>query len=56
TFIAPMEGYIARMLWAAAADGALPAASCDDPWGPPLDPAERTVVMTAVRDANAARG
>ena len=24
TFIAPMEGYVRRMLWAAAADGALP--------------------------------
>ena len=32
----PMEGYVRRMLWAAAADGALPADACDDPWGPPL--------------------
>ena len=36
TFIEPMEGYIRRMLWAAAADGGLPADACDDPWGPEL--------------------
>src|SRR3712207_7603137 len=37
----PMEGYIRRMLWAAAAEGAVPPESCDDPWGPPLTPEER---------------
>ena len=41
TFIDPMEGYIRRMLWAAAADGALPPEACDDPWGPVLPDAER---------------
>ncbi|HEU5303399.1 MAG TPA: dihydrodipicolinate synthase family protein [Gemmatimonadales bacterium] len=55
TFIAPMEGYIRRMLWAAAADGALPAESCDDPWGPPLPAGERDAVERMVRDARAAR-
>lgn len=55
TFIEPMEGYIRRMLWAAAADGALPPEACDDPWGPPLEPSEREVVERAVRDARAAR-
>ena len=54
TFTAPMEGYIRRMLWAAAADGALPADACDDPWGPPLQPSERDAVVNAVRDARAA--
>jgi 4-hydroxy-tetrahydrodipicolinate synthase len=49
TFIAPMEGYVRRMLWAAAAEGALPEESCDDPWGPALDPAERARVVEAVR-------
>ncbi len=34
TFTEPMEGYVRRMLWAAAADGALPREACDDPWGP----------------------
>jgi 4-hydroxy-tetrahydrodipicolinate synthase len=55
TFIEPMEGYVRRMLWAAAADGALPAAACDDPWGPPLPTAERVVVEEVVRYARAAR-
>ena len=55
TFIDPMEGYIRRMLWAAAADGALPADACDDPWGPPLPPDQRDAVERVVRDARAAR-
>ncbi|MEO7986025.1 MAG: dihydrodipicolinate synthase family protein [Gemmatimonadales bacterium] len=44
TFVEPMGGYIRRMLWAAAADGALPAHACDDPWGPDLPLAERHAV------------
>jgi 4-hydroxy-tetrahydrodipicolinate synthase len=56
TFVAPMEGYIRRMLWALAADGVIPDDTCDDPWGPALNPAERDVVRRAVRDARAARG
>jgi 4-hydroxy-tetrahydrodipicolinate synthase len=55
TFVAPMEGYIRRMLWAAAADGALPAEACDDPWGPPLSAEERAVVERAVRDARSSQ-
>jgi 4-hydroxy-tetrahydrodipicolinate synthase len=55
TFIEPMDGYIRRMLWAAAAEGALPADACDDPWGPPLPSSEREVVERAVRDARATR-
>ena len=55
TFTEPMEGYIRRMLWAAAADGALPADACDDPWGPELPAAERTLVEQTVRDARTAR-
>ncbi len=54
TFIAPMEGYIRRVLWAAAADGALPDDACDDPWGPELGDDERAAVRAAVRDAHAA--
>src|SRR5919112_6729034 len=53
TFIDPMEGYIRRMLWAAAAEGALPADACDDPWGPPLPNDERDAVERLVRDARA---
>ena len=55
TFTAPMEGYVRRMLWAAAAQGVIPDDACDDPWGPALDPAERDVVRRAVQDARAAR-
>jgi 4-hydroxy-tetrahydrodipicolinate synthase len=55
TFVEPMEGYIRRMLWAAAAEGAIPRDACDDPWGPPLAPAERDVVEQVVSDARAAR-
>jgi len=42
------------MLWAAAAEGALPDDACDDPWGPPLPDAERDAVRRAVADARAA--
>ncbi len=55
TFTDPMEGYIRRMLWAAAAEGAIPLDSCDDPWGPNLPPEERDVIERAVRDARATR-
>lgn len=55
TFVPPMEGYVRRMLWAAAADGAIPAEACDDPWGPPLPEDERAAVEAAVRNARAAR-
>lgn len=54
TFCEPMEGYVRRMLWAAAADGAVPDDACDDPWGPPLAETEREAVRRAVRDARAA--
>ena len=51
TFTAPIEGYIRRMLWALAADGVIPEASCDDPWGPALPESEREIVRRAVRQA-----
>jgi 4-hydroxy-tetrahydrodipicolinate synthase len=54
TFTEPMEGYVRRMLWAAAADGAIPEAACDDPWGPELPTSERDAVRRAVHDARAA--
>ncbi|MGH7580958.1 MAG: dihydrodipicolinate synthase family protein [Gemmatimonadales bacterium] len=55
TFIEPMEGYVRRMLWAAAADGALPREACDDPWGPALPQREREAVEQMVADARASR-
>ena len=48
TFVQPMEGYIRRMLWAAAADGALPPEACEDPWGPDLPQTERLAVERMV--------
>jgi 4-hydroxy-tetrahydrodipicolinate synthase len=53
TFVAPMEGYVRRMLWALAADGVIPDDACDDPWGPALPAAERETVRRAVRAARA---
>ncbi len=55
TFVEPMEGYIRRMLWAAAAEGAIPREACDDPWGPALPEREREIVEQVVADARAAR-
>jgi 4-hydroxy-tetrahydrodipicolinate synthase len=55
TFVAPMEGYVQRMLWAMVAEGVLPPGACDDPWGPTLPPAQREAVIRAVHDARAAR-
>ena len=55
TFVQPMEGYIRRMLWAVAAEGAISPDACDDPWGPPLPADERELVERVVRDARATR-
>lgn len=49
TFVAPMEGYIRRMLWAAAAEGSIPDEAAYDPWGPPLQAGERERVVAAVQ-------
>jgi 4-hydroxy-tetrahydrodipicolinate synthase len=56
TFREPMNGYVQRMLWAAAAMGWIPASATEDPWGPPLDPAEQDLVGEAVRNALDALG
>jgi 4-hydroxy-tetrahydrodipicolinate synthase len=55
TFVAPMEGYIRRMLWALAADGVIADDACDDPWGPPLPDTERETVRAAVHEARGVR-
>jgi 4-hydroxy-tetrahydrodipicolinate synthase len=36
TFVAPMEGYIRRMLWCLVHAGVIPLEAAHDPWGPPL--------------------
>ena len=48
TFVAPMDGYVQRMLWALQADGVLPR-NAHDPWAPTLAPANRESVAAAVR-------
>jgi 4-hydroxy-tetrahydrodipicolinate synthase len=40
TFVAPMEGYIRRMLWCLVHAGVIPQEAAHDPWGPPLGTAE----------------
>src|SRR5262249_15846036 len=40
TFVAPIEGYIQRMLWCLVHEGILPRGSAHDPWGPALPPDE----------------
>ncbi|MFH8618971.1 dihydrodipicolinate synthase family protein [Streptomyces sp. NPDC017979] len=45
TFLAPIEGYVQRMHWAAVWEGLLPEAAAHDPFGPPLPPAERARVV-----------
>lgn len=40
TFVAPMEGYIRRMLWCLVHEKIIPAEAAHDPWGPPFGRAE----------------
>ncbi len=54
TFIAPMEGYIQRMLWCLVHQGIIPAEAAFDPWGPPLEPAEFERIGACVARVGAA--
>jgi 4-hydroxy-tetrahydrodipicolinate synthase len=49
TFTEPMEGYVQRMLWLAAAEGRIPEPHAYDPYGPPLPEAERAAVVASSR-------
>jgi 4-hydroxy-tetrahydrodipicolinate synthase len=49
-FVAPMEGYIRRVLWALADEGTISEAAVHDPFGPPLDAGERERVRRAVQE------
>jgi 4-hydroxy-tetrahydrodipicolinate synthase len=40
TFLAPMEGYIRRMLWCLVHQGIISPDAAHDPWGPALEPSE----------------
>jgi 4-hydroxy-tetrahydrodipicolinate synthase len=53
TFTDPMEGYVQRMLWLAAAEGRVPDTHARDPYGPPLPEDERAAVLGAVSPASA---
>ncbi|GAA2800463.1 dihydrodipicolinate synthase family protein [Kribbella solani] len=50
TFYAPIEGYVQRMLWAAAWEGLIPAASAHDPYGPELPASERDLVIRCLEE------
>ncbi|MEV4009371.1 dihydrodipicolinate synthase family protein [Nonomuraea angiospora] len=50
TFTEPMEGYVQRMLWLAAAEGRVPETHAHDPYGPRL-PAEERAVIVAMSQA-----
>ena len=50
TFRSPIEGYVQRMLWAAAWEGVIPAASANDPFGPRLPAGERELVERTLDD------
>lgn len=49
TFTDPMEGYVRRMLWLAAAEGRIPRSCAYDPYGPSLPEGERAAVIAASR-------
>ncbi len=48
TFVAPMEGYVQRMLWVLEDDGVFARAAVD-PFAPALDQFDRERVRSAVR-------
>ncbi|MGH3655653.1 MAG: hypothetical protein ACRDUA_03245, partial [Micromonosporaceae bacterium] len=47
TFTEPMEGYVQRMLWIAAAERRIPGGYAVDPYGPELPDGERARVLRA---------
>jgi 4-hydroxy-tetrahydrodipicolinate synthase len=53
TFRAPIEGYVQRMLWAAAWEGLIPEELAHDPWGPPLPASERTAIERTLAELTA---
>lgn len=48
TFLAPLEGYIQRMLWCLALDGVIPESAAHDPWGPRLGAGEYEAVRACL--------
>ncbi|MFI7224732.1 dihydrodipicolinate synthase family protein [Nonomuraea angiospora] len=52
TFTEPMEGYVQRMLWLAAAEGRVPETHAHDPYGPSLPEEERAVIVAMSQAAH----
>jgi 4-hydroxy-tetrahydrodipicolinate synthase len=52
TFIAPIEGYIQRMLWCLVHEGVIPREAAHDPWGPALAPSEFDRIGDCLRRLN----
>ncbi|MFF8387138.1 dihydrodipicolinate synthase family protein [Streptomyces kanasensis] len=50
TFLAPIEGYVRRMMWAAVWEGIIPEEAAHDPYGPPLPEAERHAVVACLEE------
>ncbi|MEU9010413.1 dihydrodipicolinate synthase family protein [Streptomyces sp. NPDC048479] len=48
TFLAPIEGYVQRMLWAAVWEGLIPEEAAHDPYGPTLPAGERQAVVSCL--------
>ena len=53
TFRAPIEGYVQRMMWVAAAEGLIPEHAAHDPFGPAGIADERERVVVAFEQARA---
>ncbi len=49
TFLAPMEGYIQRMLWALVTLGVIPETAAHDPWGPAIPKSDLERVVAVMR-------
>jgi 4-hydroxy-tetrahydrodipicolinate synthase len=52
TFIAPMEGYIQRMLMCLVHEGVIPAGAAHDPWGPKLPDGEFDRIVACLDRVN----
>lgn len=50
TFLAPIEGYVQRMLWAAVWEGLLPESAACDPYGPGVPAGERRALLDCLEE------
>ena len=54
TFREPMDGYVQRLLWVAAIDGFIPASSAFDPFGPQLEPQDKSAMLSFLAEGGPA--